>query len=1051
MALTKVKLISDGVIVQGNLHSSHGITTAHIAEGTSSDSGLYYTNARVDSRITAASTSDLSEGTNLYYTDARADARVALIVDSSPATLNTLNELAAALGDDPNFATTTATSIGTKMPLVGGTFTGDVYILKTLNSAVTSKVTNLNTGSGSQARFVAVSDGGNIQLKSVSIANTTYGAGDAGVINCDTMSGGFRIAHNDVTKYTLAFNGENTWTGGGTFGGNIGIGVAAHATASLNITNTNQHIRLNNGSELGVITLLSTGELDLWAHGTGETINFRTGTGSGSIAMNVVGDTVGIGAISPDRTLDVRGTGLSIYGSGDNTELMLRGQVEGTGTVRNVGAWHWSIRSDVGGNNDDLKLLRFNTGTYAGTAMQIRSDNGGVAIGLGNEGYASQILSVKSGAADNVFYGQSTDANCFASFRDSNSTANIEFGAIGNSHVFRNDTTEKMRIDGSGKIIIPAIANGIKFEITSSAGSGHSIIEMGQVGSDGFLDVSAAGGGIVTHLSGYTGYASYFLSTVGVGTTSPSSYDAEGDDLVIYNAVTPGITIALPQTTAAGSARGSILFSDGTSGNEKYRGGVIYDHGTGMGGVADTMYLRAAVNSYLALDALGNVGIGTKIPPSDHRLQIHNAGAAYSRFALTNSSTGVASGDGLIFQMETLNSIIKNQENGSLAFGTNGRETDLFINSSGTGGASYVGISNTGGVGARTKLGVSFNVGGSAANLAESVTYATMEMYPYRTGSTYGMFFGNKGTAAGYIQTANGAGNDKGDIHINPFGGSVGIGVGNTSAGALLDVVAPNSGGATRQDMFRLLQSGQNTLSCYMYGGSTDLVQLHVSGAEQHLSLTTGGVATATTATGVHIRSGGNVGVGTLSPERTLHVAGKAIVGQTANYSSNAGMMHVYGDNSENSGILDIAMNGNGRYYTRVCWNKTSVSTAGYWHIKTNVPIGGNVMFMAKFYGYIYGSAQVLDLTHAGYAYSGTNTVINQGVQNNGNNTNASSAYYTSASGSKLCFRVAFGAGATFSTYFAGVFMDMAFPSPAGAAFDFEIEAQSFSQSTTVY
>lgn len=38
---------------------------------------------------------------------------VANIVDTAPETLNTLNELAAALGDDPNFATTTATLIGT--------------------------------------------------------------------------------------------------------------------------------------------------------------------------------------------------------------------------------------------------------------------------------------------------------------------------------------------------------------------------------------------------------------------------------------------------------------------------------------------------------------------------------------------------------------------------------------------------------------------------------------------------------------------------------------------------------------------------------------------------------------------------------------------------------------------------------------------------------------------------------------------------------------------------------------------------------------------------
>jgi hypothetical protein len=145
-------------------------------------------------------------------------------------------------------------------------------------------------------------------------------------------------------------------------------------------------------------------------------------------------------------------------------------------------------------------------------------------------------------------------------------------------------------------------------------------------------------------------------------------------------------------------------------------------------------------------------------------------------------------------------------------------------------------------------------------------------MYPYRSDSTYGMFFGNKGNAAGYIQTANGAGNDKGEIHINPFGGGVGIGVGNTSAGALLDVVSPNSGGAVRQDMFRLLQSGQNTLSCYMYGGTTDLVQLHVSGTEQNLSLTTGGVATATTLTGIHVRSGGNVGINTQNATGNLTV-----------------------------------------------------------------------------------------------------------------------------------------------------------------------------------
>jgi hypothetical protein len=40
------------------------------------------------------------------------DARVQLVVDAAPAALDTLNELAAALGDDPNYSATITTSLG---------------------------------------------------------------------------------------------------------------------------------------------------------------------------------------------------------------------------------------------------------------------------------------------------------------------------------------------------------------------------------------------------------------------------------------------------------------------------------------------------------------------------------------------------------------------------------------------------------------------------------------------------------------------------------------------------------------------------------------------------------------------------------------------------------------------------------------------------------------------------------------------------------------------------------------------------------------------------
>ena len=59
------------------------------------------------------------------------DTSVAGVVDSAPATLDTLNELAAALGDDANFATTVSTSIGEKLPKAGGTMTGNIVFNST--------------------------------------------------------------------------------------------------------------------------------------------------------------------------------------------------------------------------------------------------------------------------------------------------------------------------------------------------------------------------------------------------------------------------------------------------------------------------------------------------------------------------------------------------------------------------------------------------------------------------------------------------------------------------------------------------------------------------------------------------------------------------------------------------------------------------------------------------------------------------------------------------------------------------------------------------------
>ena len=71
----------------------------------------YYTESEINTKITNLQTADTN---NLKAAKDYTDTKVAALVDSAPETLDTLNELSAALGDDPNFAATIATSLGNK-------------------------------------------------------------------------------------------------------------------------------------------------------------------------------------------------------------------------------------------------------------------------------------------------------------------------------------------------------------------------------------------------------------------------------------------------------------------------------------------------------------------------------------------------------------------------------------------------------------------------------------------------------------------------------------------------------------------------------------------------------------------------------------------------------------------------------------------------------------------------------------------------------------------------------------------------------------------------
>ena len=122
-SITTIVDSSGGVAAAGAGFDSAGvITVSRTALSLGSAGNQAYDNTT--GVLTIPGTTDhVTEGsTNLFYTDTRADARAQLkidaLVDAAPGTLDTLNELAAALGDDANFSTTVTNSIATKLPTI---------------------------------------------------------------------------------------------------------------------------------------------------------------------------------------------------------------------------------------------------------------------------------------------------------------------------------------------------------------------------------------------------------------------------------------------------------------------------------------------------------------------------------------------------------------------------------------------------------------------------------------------------------------------------------------------------------------------------------------------------------------------------------------------------------------------------------------------------------------------------------------------------------------------------------------------------------------------
>jgi len=132
---------STGKTFNGSADVSWSLTDIGLGNVTNESKATMFTSPTLTGTPTAP-TAAAGTNTTQLATTAFVQTAVSGLVDSAPGTLDTLNELAAALGDDPNFATTVSNSIGTKVTantaITAGTATKITYDTKGLVTSGTT-------------------------------------------------------------------------------------------------------------------------------------------------------------------------------------------------------------------------------------------------------------------------------------------------------------------------------------------------------------------------------------------------------------------------------------------------------------------------------------------------------------------------------------------------------------------------------------------------------------------------------------------------------------------------------------------------------------------------------------------------------------------------------------------------------------------------------------------------------------------------------------------------------------------------------------------------
>jgi hypothetical protein len=359
-----------------------------------------------------------SDNTTKLATTAYVTSKITTLIGGAPSTLNDLNELAAAINDDANYNSTLTTALATKLPLAGGTMTGNIAHAGAFTIDAGNNIA-LDNGSGNTVLLhngsqygLLTATGSNLVIKSGATTALTFSNQHV------TASGNFTVNGNILTAGTV--DGVDIQTLNTTAG-------AALPKAGGSMTG-NLELNDNVKAAFG-----NSGDLEIF-HDTNQSIIREIGTGRLILdTTNGSGISLTSGNIAKDMISATKDAEVSLYHDGNK-----KFETEASGVL---------IQGEVDGNGGGFRIKSgsatlggiFKSGTIEGNSnadVTVFAETGKM-IHLSANGSATKVLSVSANGL--LFNGDTAAANALDDYEEGNHATAFTAASSGSITVGRND------------------------------------------------------------------------------------------------------------------------------------------------------------------------------------------------------------------------------------------------------------------------------------------------------------------------------------------------------------------------------------------------------------------------------------------------------------------------------------------------------------------------------------------------------------------------------------------------------------------------------------